>query len=78
MRRPRLVKLSTGARANKTRLHRTAGNPCAQHRSWRQLLLPPFFGVASRRAPLVTGEQGRRALALAQRITERMSTEQQR
>jgi predicted dehydrogenase len=34
--------------------------------------------VANRRAPLVTGEQGRRALALAQRITERMTIEQQR
>jgi predicted dehydrogenase len=34
--------------------------------------------VANRRAPLVTGEQGRRALALAQRITERMAVEQQR
>ena len=34
--------------------------------------------VAGRRAPLVTGDQGRRALALAQRITERMTTEQQR
>jgi predicted dehydrogenase len=34
--------------------------------------------VAGRRAPLVTGHQGRRALALAQRITERMTTEQQR
>jgi predicted dehydrogenase len=34
--------------------------------------------VANRRAPLVTGAQGRRALALAQRITERMTTEQQR
>jgi predicted dehydrogenase len=34
--------------------------------------------VANRRAPLVTGEQGRRALALAQRITDRMTTEQRR
>ena len=33
--------------------------------------------VASRRAPLVTGEQGRRALALAQQITDRMTTEMQ-
>ena len=31
--------------------------------------------VRSRRPPLVTGEQGRRALALAQRITERMAGE---
>jgi predicted dehydrogenase len=29
--------------------------------------------VVSRRPPLVTGEQGRRALALAQQITDRMS-----
>ncbi len=29
--------------------------------------------IQSRRAPLVTGEQGRRALALAQQITERMT-----
>jgi predicted dehydrogenase len=34
--------------------------------------------VANRHTPLVTGEQGRRALALAQRITERMITEQRR
>ncbi len=33
--------------------------------------------VVSRRAPLVTGEQGRRALALAQQITDRMTTEMQ-
>lgn len=31
--------------------------------------------VASGRAPLVTGEQGRRALGLAQQITDRMTTE---
>ena len=31
--------------------------------------------VVSRRAPTVTGEDGRRALALAQRITDRMATE---
>ena len=31
--------------------------------------------VATHRAPLVTGEDGRRALALAQRITDRMSAE---
>jgi predicted dehydrogenase len=30
--------------------------------------------IASRRAPLVTGEQGRRALALATQITERMGS----
>jgi predicted dehydrogenase len=30
--------------------------------------------VVSKRAPVVTGEQGRRALELAQRITDRMST----
>lgn len=30
--------------------------------------------VVSRRAPLVTGEQGRRALALAQRIADKMTT----
>ena len=33
--------------------------------------------VATRRPPLVTGEQGRRALALAQQITDRMATESQ-
>jgi len=33
--------------------------------------------VAVRRTPLVTGEDGRRALALAQRITDRMTTEMQ-
>ena len=33
--------------------------------------------VASGRAPGVTGEEGRRALALAQRITDRMTTEMQ-
>ena len=33
--------------------------------------------VASRRAPAVTGEDGRRALALAQQITDRMTTEMQ-
>jgi predicted dehydrogenase len=33
--------------------------------------------VASRRAPLVTGADGRRALALAQQITDRMTTEMQ-
>jgi predicted dehydrogenase len=38
-----------------------------------------FVGaVTARREPLVSGAQGRRALALAQRITERMTTEQQR
>ncbi len=31
--------------------------------------------VVARRAPLVTGEQGRRALALAQQITDKMTTE---
>ena len=31
--------------------------------------------VASKRAPMVTGEDGRRALALAQQITDRMTTE---
>src|SRR5205823_3495654 len=31
--------------------------------------------VVSRRAPAVTGEDGRRALALAQQITDRMTTE---
>ena len=30
--------------------------------------------VATRRPPLVTGEQGRRALALAQQITDKMAT----
>ena len=29
--------------------------------------------VASKRAPMVTGEDGRRALALAQQITDRMT-----
>jgi predicted dehydrogenase len=33
--------------------------------------------VVSRRAPAVTGEDGRRALALAQQITDRMTTETQ-
>ena len=33
--------------------------------------------VATRRPPLVTGEQGRRALALAQQITDKMSAELQ-
>jgi predicted dehydrogenase len=33
--------------------------------------------VVSRRAPAVTGEDGRRALALAQQITDRMTTEMQ-
>ena len=33
--------------------------------------------VATRRPPLVTGEQGRRALALAQQITDKMATESQ-
>jgi predicted dehydrogenase len=33
--------------------------------------------VVSKREPLVTGEQGRRALELAQRITDRMTTEMQ-
>jgi predicted dehydrogenase len=33
--------------------------------------------VVSRRAPAVTGEEGRRALALAQQITDRMTTEMQ-
>jgi predicted dehydrogenase len=33
--------------------------------------------VATRRPPLVTGEQGRRALALAQQITDRMAIESQ-
>jgi predicted dehydrogenase len=33
--------------------------------------------VATRQPPLVTGEQGRRALALAQQITDRMATESQ-
>jgi predicted dehydrogenase len=33
--------------------------------------------ATARRAPLVTGEQGRRALALAQEITDRMATENQ-
>jgi predicted dehydrogenase len=32
--------------------------------------------IAARRAPLVTGEQGRRALALATEITERMAVQQ--
>jgi hypothetical protein len=31
--------------------------------------------VVSRRAPTVTGEEGRRALALATRIVEKMSTD---
>jgi hypothetical protein len=31
--------------------------------------------VASHRAPLVTGEQGRRALALAQTIADKMATD---
>jgi len=33
--------------------------------------------VTTRRPPLVTGEQGRRALALAQQITDKMATESQ-
>jgi len=33
--------------------------------------------VSTRRPPLVTGEQGRRALALAQQITDKMATESQ-
>jgi predicted dehydrogenase len=33
--------------------------------------------IASRRSPLVNGEQGRRALALAQQITDKMATETQ-
>jgi predicted dehydrogenase len=33
--------------------------------------------VASRRAPLVTGDQGRRALALAQQITDKIAAEMQ-
>jgi predicted dehydrogenase len=33
--------------------------------------------IVSKRAPLVDGHQGRRALALAQRITDKMTTEQQ-
>ena len=33
--------------------------------------------VVSKRAPLVDGHQGRRALALAQQITDRMTTEHQ-
>ena len=33
--------------------------------------------VTARRPPLVTGEQGRRALALAQQITDKMATESQ-
>ena len=33
--------------------------------------------VASRREPIVTGSDGRRALALAQQITDRMTTEMQ-
>jgi predicted dehydrogenase len=40
--------------------------------------LADFVGaVVSRRAPAVTGEEGRRALALAQQITDRMTTEMQ-
>jgi len=33
--------------------------------------------IVSRRPPIVTGEQGRRALALAQQITDKMTTEMQ-
>ena len=40
--------------------------------------LADFVGaVAGQRAPMVSGEDGRRALALAQRITDKMATEMQ-
>jgi predicted dehydrogenase len=49
--------------------------PVANEEPLKRELADFVDAVVSRRAPLVAGRQGRRALALAQRITDRMTTE---
>ena len=51
--------------------------PVANEEPLKRELADFVDAVVSRRAPLVTGEHGRRALALAQQITDKMTTEQQ-
>jgi predicted dehydrogenase len=49
--------------------------PVANEEPLKRELVDFVDAIVSKRAPMVDGQQGRRALALAQRITDKMLTE---
>ena len=53
------------------------GRRCANEEPLKRELADFVEAIATRRAPVVTGEDGRRALALAQRLADKMATDTQ-